>query len=407
MSMAEQAAGPLEGLRVVELGSVVSGPFCTRLLADLGAEVIKVETPQRPDPLRDWGRGSYHGHKLWWPLQSRNKKLITCDLSDPAGQDLLLRLAVVSDVLVENFRPGTLERWNLGYERLAEANRGLILARVSGYGQTGPYRDQAGYASVAEAMGGLRYINGHPGQAPPRMGISLGDELAGMFACQGILAALHWREHGGAGQGQVVDVSLLESCYALLESTVPEYDLLGLVRQPSGSRLPGIAPSNVFATADERWVVIAANQDTVFARLAEAMGRPELATDARYATHDARGEHQDELEELITAWARGWQAEELINHLTDAGVVAGPLYTAADLVTDPQLRERGMLARHDDPELGTSYLGPGVVPKLSATPGTIRWTGRWQPGEHNREIYTGLLGLDADELDDLGNQGVL
>jgi formyl-CoA transferase len=263
-----EPAGPLQGLRVVELGSVVSGPFCTRLLADLGAEVIKAEAPHRPDPLRDWGRGSYHGHKLWWPLQSRNKKLITCDLTEPAGQDLMLRLTAISDVVVENFRPGTLERWNLGYERLAEANRGLILARVSGYGQTGPYAERAGFASVAEAMGGLRYINGHPGQAPPRMGISLGDELAGMFAMQGILAALHWRDTAGAGEGQVVDVSLLESCYALLESTVPEYDLLGLVRQPSGSRLPGIAPSNVFATVDRRWVVIAANQDTVFARLA-------------------------------------------------------------------------------------------------------------------------------------------
>lgn len=399
--------GPLQDMRVLELGSVVSGPFCGRLLADLGADVIKVEAPDRPDPLRSWGRAAYRGRKLWWPVHARGKRLVTLDLRSDVGQELFLGLVARSDVIVENFRPGTLERWNLGYERLADTNPGLVLARVSGFGQTGPYREQAGYASVAEAMGGLRYITGHPGEAPPRMGISLGDSLAGMFAMQGILAALHWRDRkGGDGRGQVVDVSLLESCLAMLESTLSEYDRLGLVREPAGSRLPGVAPSNVFCSRDKRWIVIAANQDTLFRRLAAAMDRPELADDPRYATHNARGEHQEELEDLVARWASERTGEEIITLLGGAGVVCGPVYTAADIAADPQVRARDMLVPHQDEDIG-EFLGPGVVPKLSRTPGGVRWSGRWAPGAHNAEVYGELLGLDEGRLGELAEAGTI
>jgi formyl-CoA transferase len=402
----DTGVGPLQGVRVLELGSVVAGPFAGRLLADFGADVVKVEAPDRPDPLRSWGRGAVDGHKLWWPVHARGKRLVTLDLRAAAGQELFLRLVERSDVVIENFRPGTLERWNLGYDRMSAVNPGVVLARISGYGQTGPYREQAGYASVAEAMGGLRHITGHPGEAPPRMGISLGDSLAGMFAVQGILAALHWRDHGGGGQGQVVDVSLLESCLAMLESTLPEYDRLGLVRGPEGSRLPGVAPSNVFCSRDRRWIVIAANQDTVFRRLAGAMGRPELADDPRFATHDARGDNQLELEDMVAAWAAERTGDEIVGQLTAAGVVCGPVYTAADIVTDPQVHARDMLLPHDDEHIGT-FLGPGVVPKLTRTPGGFRWSGRWEPGTHNAEVYGELLGLDAEALAELREESVI
>jgi formyl-CoA transferase len=393
-------------VRVLELGSVVAGPFAGRLLADFGADVIKVEARDRPDPLRSWGRAAYQGRKLWWPVHARGKRLVTLNLRSTPGQELFLRLVEQADVVVENFRPGTLERWGLGYDRLSAANRGLILARVSGYGQTGPYREKAGYASVAEAMGGLRHITGHPGESPPRMGISLGDTLAGMFAVQGVLAALHWRDHDGAGQGQVVDVSLLESCLAMLESTMPEYDRLGLVRGPEGSRLPGVAPSNVFCTGDRHWIVIAANQDTVFRRLAGAMDQPELADDPRFATHDARGENQVEIEDLVGRWASERTAAEITEVLTAAGVVCGPVYTAADIAADPQVLARDMLVPHEDEHVGT-FLGPGIVPKLSRTPGEIRWSGRWEPGTHNAEVYGELLGLDAAALAELEEAGTI
>ncbi len=259
--------GPLTGLRVIELGTLLAGPFTGRLLGDLGAEIVKVEAPGKPDPIRDWGKARYHGRSLWWPVQSRNKKCITLNLRETRGQELLLRLVEHADVVTENFRPGTLERWGLGYDRLSEVNPRVILARVSGYGQTGPYAHRAGFASVSEAMGGIRYLNGFPDQPPPRMHLSLGDSLAGMFAAIGILAALHRRDGLGFGRGQVVDVSLIEACYALLESTVPEYDRLGVVRGPQGTNLKGIAPSNIFRSRDEKWMVIAANADGVFRRL--------------------------------------------------------------------------------------------------------------------------------------------
>jgi crotonobetainyl-CoA:carnitine CoA-transferase CaiB-like acyl-CoA transferase len=398
--------GALAGVRMIELGTLLAGPFAGRLLGDLGAEVIKVEAPGNPDPLRDWGHARYEGRSLWWPVQSRNKKCITLNLREPRGQELLLELVRRADVLTENFRPGTLERWNLGYDKLSAANPGLVLARISGYGQTGPYAERAGYASVAEAMGGLRYINGFPGEAPPRAGISLGDSLAGMFAVQGILAALYHRDVLGDGRGQVVDVSLMEASFALLEGAVPEYDRLGIVRQPSGTSIKGVAPSNIFKSRDDLWVVIAANQDGVFRRLCETMGAPELADDPHFATHLARGEHQQELDGLIAAWAAQHDAREIDRVLNAAGVVCGPIYTIAEIFDDPQFAARDMLVEHVDPEFGP-YIGPGIVPKLSETPGEVRWSATWQEGSHNEEIYRGLLGLTAPELDALREDGIV
>ena len=403
----EATHGPLTGMRMVELGTLLAGPFAGRLLGDMGAEVVKVEAPGKPDPLRDWGHARYEGRSLWWPVQSRNKKCITLNLREPRGQELLLELVRVADVVTENFRPGTLERWNLGYDRLSAANPGIVLARISGYGQTGPYAERAGFASVAEAMGGLRYINGFPGEAPPRTGISLGDSLAAMFAVQGILAALYHRDAlGGNGRGQVVDVSLMEASFALLESTVPEYDRLGIVREPSGTGLKGVAPSNIFKSRDDTWVVIAANQDAVFRRLCDAMGRPELADDPRYATHLARGENQEEVDGLVAEWAAQHDAHEIDRILNEAGVVCGPIYSIAEIFEDPQFRAREMLVEHVDPGFGP-YVGPGIVPKFSETPGAIRWSGTWEEGSHNEEIYCGLLGLSASELDGLREDGIV
>lgn len=398
--------GPLAGIRVIELGTLLAGPFAGRLLGDLGAEIIKIEPPGQPDPIRDWGKARYQGRSLWWPVQSRNKKCVTLNLRVERGQQLLLQLIEKSDVVTENFRPGTLEKWNLGFEQMSEVNPGIVLARISGYGQTGPYAKRAGFASVSEAMGGIRHINGFPGEAPPRMHISLGDSLAGMFATQGILSALYWRDACGGGLGQVVDVSLMESAFALLESTVPEYDRLGIVRGPQGTNLKGIAPSNIFRSSDEKWMVIAANADGVFRRLCGAIGRPELADDERFSTHLARGDNQDEIEGIIADWARERRASEIDSVLNEAGVICGPIYTIEDIFEDPQYRARDMLLEQVDPEFGP-FVGPGIVPKLTRTPGAVRWSATWEEGSHNQEVYGGLLGLTDDELAELREEGVL
>lgn len=399
------STGPLEGLRVIELGSIVAGPYAGRLLADYGADVIKVEAPGRPDPLRDWGQESYKGHHLWWTVHDRNKRCITLDLRTEHGQEMLVELAKQVDVVVENFRPGTLERWNVGYDRLSAINPGLILARVSGYGQTGPYASKAGYASVAEAVSGLRGINGYLGQAPPRMGISLGDSLAGMVAVQGVLAALYGRSH--TGRGQVVDIALTEACLSMLESTIPEYDKLGRVRQPGGTRLDGIAPSNLYQAADGSWLVVAANQDSVFRRLVTAMNRAELAEDPRFTDHIARGEHQDEIDQIVGDWVAEHSAAEVQAILDEAGVVVGPVNTAADIVADPQFQARGMLVEHHDERLDEDVLGPGIVPTFSGTPGSVRWAGPPTPGTHNREVFDELLGLSTDDIDALHADGTI
>lgn len=398
-------AGPLDGIRVIEVGTLISGPFAGRLLGDMGAEVIKIEPPGAPDPLRTWGQAELDGHRFFWTVHARNKKAVTLNLRTEAGRALFLELVERSDVIVENFRPGTLEKWNLGYDVLRERNRGIILVRVSGYGQTGPEAHKAGYASVAEAASGLRHMNGFPGGPPPRLALSLGDSLAGMFAAQGALAALYRRSV--TGEGQIVDAALTEACLAVQESTIPDYDVGGVVRGPSGTRLEGIAPSNIYRSADGSWVVIAANQDTVFRRLCGAMGRPELATDDRFADHGARGRNQDELDKIIGDWAADRAPDDIIETLSAAGVIAGPINTVAEVVEDPQLRSRGMLVEHWDERVERSVLGPGIVPVLSDTPGTVRNAGSATPGQHNDEIYRGLLGKSADELDALRAEGTL
>jgi formyl-CoA transferase len=405
-TLSSPGPGPLAGVRIIELGTLLAGPFAGRLLGDMGAEVIKVEAPGKPDPMREWGQARYNNRALWWPVQSRNKKCITLDLRTERGQQLMLELVSRSDVITENFRPGTLEKWDLAYERLCEANLKIILARVSGYGQTGPYRDRAGFAAVAEAMGGLRYINGFPGQAPPRTGISLGDSLAAMFTAQGILAALYWRDALGGGRGQVIDISLMEGCFSMLESAVPEYDLVGSIREPSGTGLRGVAPSNLFKSKDGKWVVIAANQDTVFRRLCEAMDMPELGADERFSSHLARGRNQEEIEAIVADWARAHDAHHIDRVLNDAGVVCGPVYSIADIFQDAQYRARDMILEHSDAELG-SFAGPGIVPKFSTTPGAVRWSGPWEVGAHNKDVYGELLGLSGSEIDDLREEGVI
>ncbi|SOJ53926.1 Succinyl-CoA--L-malate CoA-transferase beta subunit [Mycobacterium simulans] len=399
------ATGPLDGIRVLELGTLIAGPFAGRLLGDMGAEVIKIEPPGAPDPLRTWGQAEVDGHHFFWTVHARNKKAVTLDLRRPRGRELFLELVDNSDIVVENFRPGTLEKWNLGYDELRDRNPGIVLVRVSGYGQTGPESHKAGYASMAEAASGLRHLNGFPGGPPPRLSVSLGDSLAGMFAAQGALAALYRR--GITGQGQVVDVALTEACLAVQDSTIPDYDVAGVVRGPSGTRLEGIAPSNIYRSADGHWVVIAANQDSVFARLCQAMGRPELATDERFANHRARGRNQDELDEIIGDWAAQRKPGDIIETLSAAGVIAGPINTVADVVMDPQLRARGMLVDHYDDRIERNVLGPGVVPVLSESPGRVRHAGPAHPGQHNDDVYVGLLGKTAAELTELRAEAVI
>ena len=397
--------GPLDGIRVIEVGTLISGPFAGRLRGDMGAEVIKIEPPGAPDPLRTWGQAELDGHHFFWTVHARNKKAVTLNLRQERGRDLFLDLVEHSDIIVENFRPGTLEKWGLGYDVLRERNRGIILVRVSGYGQTGPEAKKAGYASVAEAASGLRHMNGFPGGPPPRLALSLGDSLAGMFAAQGALAALYRRTV--TGEGQIVDAALTESCLAVQESTIPDYDIGGVVRGPSGTRLEGIAPSNIYRSADGSWVVIAANQDTVFRRLCAAMGQPELADDDRFVNHVARGRNQDELDTIIGDWAAVREPADIIETLSAAGVISGPINTVAEVVTDPQLLSRGMIADHWDERIGRNVKGPGVVPVLSESPGTIRSAGSSRPGQHNREVYGDLLGLRSEEIAELESQGVL
>ncbi len=397
--------GPLAGLRVLELGTLLAAPFAGRLVGDLGAEVIKVEAPGKPDPVRDWGLADEEGHALLWPVLARNKYLITLDLRKREGQDLLVELVRTADAVIENFRPGTLERWSLDWDRLSSANPSLILCRISGYGQSGRYAQRAGYASVAEAISGLRYLNGFPGAPPPRAGISLGDSLGAIFAVNGLLAALYRRDHDPQRRGQVVDVSLVDACFALLESVVPEYDRLGVVRQPSGTGLKGIAPSNIFRSQDGHWMVIAANQDTVFQRLCHAMGQPELAADPRFSTHVARGVNQTEIEQIVAEWAAGHDAAEIDSLLEAAGVVCGPINTIADVFADPYFRERGLLVEYEHPTIGP-ITGPGVIPRFSDTPGSVRWVGHASPGADNESVYR-ELGLDATSLAELRDRGVI
>lgn len=398
------AQGALDGLRLIELGQLIAGPFCGQLMADHGAEVIKIEPPRRPgdvaegDPMRQWGRGK----PLWFPVVGRNKKTITLNLRDPRGQELLKKLVKKSDFLLENFRPGTLEKWGLGYDVLSADNPGLIMIRVSGYGQTGPYAPRAGYGSIGEAMGGIRNLAGDPSTPPSRVGLSIGDSLAATFACLGAIMALHHRHR--TGQGQIVDSAIYEAVLAMMESTVPEYTEAGFIRERTGSILPGVAPSNVYPCADGD-ILIGANQNSVFARLAEAMGRPELAKDARYATHVARGENQEELDNLISDWTRPQPSAEVLDLMEAHGVPAGKIYKAPDMLADPHFAAREALVKVAHPEFANLVM-QNVFPKLSETPGKVNWPG--QPmGAHNHEIYNELLGLSDDDIRGLQGEGVI
>jgi formyl-CoA transferase len=393
------AIGPLADLRVIELGQLIAGPFCGQLLGDLGAEVIKIEPPGVGDPMRSWGQGL----PVWWPVIGRNKKSVTLDLREADGQALLKRLVADADVLIENFRPGTLEKWGLGYADLAALNPGLIMVRVSGFGQTGPYAHRAGYGSIGEAMGGIRWLAGDPDRPPSRVGLSIGDSLAATFACLGTLAALHHRH--ASGRGQVVDAAIYEAVLAMMESTVPEYTEAGTIRQRSGAILPKIAPSNVYPTANGEMILIGANQDSVFARLCAAMGEDALARDPRYVNHTARGENQAELDERIAAWTVTLTADDLLAVLETNGVPAGRIFRAPEMLADPQFKARESIV--DVPhETFKNLKMQNVVPKLSETQGQIRWPGP-ALGAHNTEIYAGLLGLDAAAIADLEARGII
>ena len=389
-----EATGPLKGLRVIELGVLLAGPFCGQILGDLGAEVIKVEPPGQGDPLRDWGTVKKDGHGVWFPIVARNKKCITLDLRQADGQEVLKDLIKEADFLLENFRPGTLEKWGLGYDVLSAINPALIMIRVSGYGQSGPYSHRAGFGAIGEAMGGMRYVVGDPSTPPSRMGISIGDELAATFACLGALSALHYRER--TGRGQVVDSALYEAVLAMMESLITEYDKTGFIRERTGAILPNVAPSNVYKTLDGL-VLIAANQDTVFARLCEAMEQREWPKDPRFVNHQARGTHQRLLDGLIEAWTQTLTTREVLESMDKHGVPAGLIYRAPDMLEDPHFKARQAIVTTQHPYFGDLKM-QNVAPKLSESPGGIRSAAPTALGEHNDEIYSRILGYTAERL---------
>jgi crotonobetainyl-CoA:carnitine CoA-transferase CaiB-like acyl-CoA transferase len=397
-----QATGPLKGLRVIELGVLLAGPFCGQLLGDYGAEVIKVEPPGQGDPMRDWGTIKPEGQGLWFPIVARNKKCVTLDLRQPEGQAVLKDLVRQADFLLENFRPGTMEKWGLSYEALSAINPGLIMIRVSGYGQSGPSARKAGYASVGEAMGGLRYVMGEPDRMPSRAGISIGDTLAAAYACMGALAALEHRRK--TGRGQIVDSAIYEACFAMMESLIPDYQFGGYVRERTGSFLPKIAPSNIYPASDGM-LIIAANQDTVWQRLAEAMGHAELGKDPRYASHIARGERQAELDAMIGEWSAPKTCAELEQICEAHGVPCGRIYRAPDMLNDPQFAARQAIIDVEHPVLGAFQM-QNVFPKFSETPGNVRWTGP-ELGAHTQEVLADLLGYDAAKIEALKSAKVI
>lgn len=403
MTTTKPKSGPLSDLRVIEMGQLIAGPFCGQLLADFGAQVIKIEPPGGGDPMRVWGREKPHGKSLWFPVIARGKQSVTLDLRQPEGQRLARELIASADVLVENFRPGTMERWQLGYDALSAINPGLIMVRVSGYGQSGPYSKRAGYGAIGEAMGGLRHVVGDPKSPPSRVGFSIGDTLAATFGCLGALVALHARST--TGRGQVVDSAIYEAVLAITENLVTEYAGAGYVRERTGPTLPNIAPSNVYPTRDGVDMLIAANQDTVFVRLCEAMGRPDLAHHERYATHMARGAHQVELDGLLAEWTATLAAGDLEALLDRHSVPAGRIYRAPEMLADPHFAAREAIIRLAHPLLGELAM-QNVFPRLSETPGSIRAPGP-ELGEDNHAILAGLLGLDDAEIGRLVRLGVV
>ncbi|HWY43731.1 MAG TPA: CaiB/BaiF CoA-transferase family protein [Candidatus Sulfotelmatobacter sp.] len=396
-------AGPLAGVKVLELGQLIAGPFATAFLAWFGADVIKVEPPGTGDPLRTW-RVVHQGTSLWWHLMARNKKCVTLDLRVPEGQKIAREMAGRVDVMIENFRPGTLEKWGLGYEELKKENPGLILARISGYGQTGPYAQKPGFAAVAEAFGGLRYVTGEPDRPPVRPNLSLGDSVAGLHAALGILMALYHRDARG-GSGQVIDVALYEAVLNLMEGTIPEYDKAGVKREREGMRLTGIVPSGTYPCADGAYIVIGANGDSIFRRFMIAIGRADLAGDARLVSNEGRSKHIDEIDEAITAWTRTKQPAEALKTLSEADVPSGPIYSAEEMLADPHYKARGVF-QEADLGGGDRVKLPQLAPRLDATPGEMRWIGPTL-GEHNNEVYRDWLGYPAAELERLSREGVI
>lgn len=398
-------AGALSDIRVVELGQLLAGPFCGQLLGDMGADVIKVEPPHVDgkgggDPMRDWGQGE---EKVQWEVIARNKRSVSANLRIPEGQALVRRLIREADVLIENFKPGTLEKWGLGPDVLLAEQPGLIIARMSGYGQDGPYSDRAGFGGIGEAMGGWRYIVGEPDRPPSRMGVSIGDTLTATYGCMGVLAALHVREK--TGKGQVIDAALYESVLQVMEGLVPEYDRMGLIRERSGSILKGIAPSNVYSCKDGEFM-IGANKDSLWKRLAAVMGQPELGDDPRFATHLARGANQTEIDNLINDWTKTKTVDEVDAAMIEASIPAGRVYRAPDMLADPHFQARGAII-----EVETERFGPlkmqGSFPKLSGTPSGVRRPAPSSVGQHNAEIYGGLLGMSETELAELAARGVI
>jgi crotonobetainyl-CoA:carnitine CoA-transferase CaiB-like acyl-CoA transferase len=390
----------LKGLRVVELGQLLAGPFCGQLLGDMGAEVIKVEPPGAGDPMRVWGQGE---EKVQWEVIARNKKSVSANLRIPEGQALVRQLIGKADILVENFKPGTMEKWGFSPEALLAEHPSLIIARMSGYGQTGPYSDRAGFGGIGEAMGGWRYIVGEPDRSPSRMGISIGDTLTATYGCMGVLAALHHRNV--TGQGQVIDAALYESVLQVMEGLVPEYDHGGFIRERSGSILPGIAPSNVYVCKDGEYM-IGANKDSLWQRLAEAMGVPDLGTDPRFATHLARGHNQLELDEIINAWTATLTVDEVDALMIAYSIPAGRVYRAPEMLEDPHFQAREAIIEVETERYGKLKM-QGAFPKMSATPSSVRSPAPSIVGQHNAEIYGGLLGMDTAELDRLKAAGAI
>ncbi len=379
------SVGPLLGVRVLEIGQLIAGPFAGQILADLGAEVIKVEPATGGDPLRQWGQVMPKGESLWWSVIGRNKKSVALDVRTVEGRDIVLNLADHCDILIENFRPGRMERWGLGYDVLSARNRGIVMVRVSGFGQDGPYSERAGFGAIGEAMGGLRYVVGDPRLPSSRTGIAIGDAMAGALGAIGALSALIERQ--SSGRGQVVDVAIYEAVLSFMESLVTEFDVAGFVRERTGATLPGVAPSNVYRTKDGE-VLIAANQDSVFRRLAEAMGRPELAENPRYRSHTDRGSRQAELDRLVGEWTQAKQTDQLLETLAEAGVPAGLIYRAPDMLKDPHFKFREAITRVNHKIFGSIAM-QNVFPKFSRTPGRVRWVGP-ELGEHTEEVLTDL-----------------
>jgi crotonobetainyl-CoA:carnitine CoA-transferase CaiB-like acyl-CoA transferase len=399
--MTSAAARPLDGIRVLEVGQLLAGPFAACVLGYFGAEIIKIEPPGG-DPLRNW-RVLRDGTSLWWYSLARNKKSVSIDLQTQRGRELVKQLATRCDVVIENFKPGTMEKWGLGPTVLKALRPDLIYTRVSGYGQSGPYASRPGFASVCEAVGGLRYINGFPDRPPVRPNLSLGDSLAGLHAVIGVLLALLARR-GAHGEGQTVDVAIYESVFNMLEGVVPEYDGAGAVRGPSGSTLTGIVPSNTYLCADDKYVVIGANGDSLFQRLMHAVGREDLAIDPRLANNAGRVRHEKEIDEVIAAWTRAQPSAQILSILDEISVPGGPIYSVADMAADPHFNARGLFEQVDVD--GAPLRIPAILPRLESTPGATQWPGP-KFGEHTDAVLTQLLGLSADQLSELRSKKVI